>query len=216
MHQYLRADIPRTSSHVAVWADEVQKSHKPFGPVEPRHSHWDAEGHFVLQYPTDAHARNIRPYLVPMLLVSRGHSDVQLVKNPEEAVEYLSSATKYVTKQAGLIRAPHVDSSWGAVRAITDMFRPSEAELWPSLAKQGTCYLHNVGNVRPIFGPTLEHGGKHELFQKYLRCTVRSESVTFLEWLRQYKTSGLMAVRWRRQGLRTVAMQYHAVGLFVL
>jgi hypothetical protein len=210
VHQYLRADIPRTSSHVAFWADEVQKSHKPFGPVEPRHSHWDAHGHFVLQYPTDAHARNIRPYLVPMLLVTRGHSDVQLVRNPEEAVEYLSSATKYVTKQAGLIRAPDVDSSWGAVRAITDMFRPSEAELWASLAKQGTCYLHNVGNVRPIFCPTLEHAGEHELFQKYLRCTVRSESVTFLEWLRQYKTSGLMAVRWRRQGLRAVAMQHRS------
>ena len=208
IEHYLRAHIPADSGHVAFWADQVQGSHMPFGAVEPRRTHWDAQGRFVMHYPLQSHTRGLRPFLMPMLLVTRGHSDVQMVQDPASAIEYLSNATKYVTKNAGLLMMPECGSGWGAVRILTEMHRPSEAELWTSMCKQGTCYVHDVGSMRTILAPALMHAAGHVLLQKYFHCRIRPETMSFLEWLRAYKTAGPVAVPWKGARMKAVAMQY--------
>ena len=149
-----------------------------------------------MHYPEDAYAANYRPFFIPMLLVTRGHSDVQVVRSGEDAIEYLATACRYTTKAAGVSHRHlmHHDSGFSAVRTIAEMHRPSEAQLWASLKGEVTCYLNTRGShTHPIIAPSFGYADRHEQFQKYLRCQIRSEDIDFLQWLRIYDTRGDVA-----------------------
>lgn len=207
------ACLPSSDAHLAYWAKEVQGSHEAFGKVELRPTHWNAKGNLVLHYPEDAVSRGLRPYLATMLLVTRGHSDVQIANDPAEAIEYLTAATRYSTKTAGSLASHALHrsaTSWGAVKLVTSLHRPSEAELWALLTRRRACFLSFVGNATsPVIAPTLAFAESHELFQRYLLCGQRDDDTTFLVWCRTFNTSCEPARPWQRMRDRhAVALRY--------
>lgn len=217
IHHSLLAHCPTDYAEVSYWMHEVQRSHAPYmDEAENRPTHWTLNGNLVVHYPLSSVEARLRPVHKISLLSLRGHQDWQVtVGDQTAAVEYLTSKMRYASKQGQkLSHLKHHRTGFSAARAFVETYRPHEAEIWASLSRMRVCIGTALSNMQqPIFAPTFDNHRAHDLFLKYLTCTIRSDAISFLEWLRMYdyhKTPVTLRRR-RIHEIRPIALRYNYI-----
>ena len=147
------------------------------------------QGPLVLYYHQHSVDHGIRPFAHALLRVSRGHVDLQLLTNDEEAVEYTLKTVQYPTKPANSLGLESIlcrESGYSAARYAVDSYRPGHAESMMGLLQGPGPSVHAQTNFTgavcaPIRGFVAEHGP----FQTAWSCQARREKCCFIDCLRR-------------------------------
>ena len=108
------------------------------------------QGPLVLYYPQHSVDHGIQPFAHVLLRVNRGHMDLQLLTNGEEAVEYILKTVQYTTKPAsslGLESMLCCESDYSAARYAVDSYRSgqgSASRSWTIRARSNQFYWSNL------------------------------------------------------------------------
>ena len=192
-HEFIRADIPSSHTELAYWVNKLQPSDKPAYclNLQSEESFFRLEnGKNVqhLKYPAIEFALHLRAYIATVLPALKCRMDYQTTDGIGMLLRYVTS---YVTKSHD---STTIDSMYsykleGRQAAVRYLMRntPAEPEMCFFLFSKKVAW---AGSRTKRFSPPTSHDVNNDkTVLKYWKRDKNFESLSMIEWLRQFDTS---------------------------
>ncbi len=192
-HEFIRADIPSSHTELAYWVNKLQPSDKPAYclNLQSEESFFRLEnGKNVqhLKYPAREFALHLRAYIATVLPALKCRMDYQTTDGIGMLLRYVTS---YVTKSHD---STTIDSMYsykleGRQAAVRYLMRntPAEPEMCFFLFSKKVAW---AGSRTKRFSPPTSHDVNNDkTVLKYWKRDKNFESLSMIEWLRQFDTS---------------------------
>ena len=150
-----------------------------------------ATGVLHLHHPADAHAAHVRAYLPDVLGALQCHMDVQMGDGRGMLLQYAASYNAKFSDQFATAWLNEEATDFQLARKVLMEYRPLEPEMWLQLAGQQFRQVLQTGVLRRVVVHPPWAGFPPSRWESlYTTCAWRSESYTFLEYMRQCNQSG--------------------------
>ncbi|OLQ05723.1 hypothetical protein AK812_SmicGene11056 [Symbiodinium microadriaticum] len=144
-----------------------------------------------LHHPADAHAAHVRAYLPDVLGALQCHMDVQMGDGRGMLLQYAASYNAKFSDQFATAWLNEEATDFQLARKVLMEYHPLEPEMWLQLAGQQFRQVLQTGVLRRVVVHPPWAGFPPSRWESlYTTCAWRSESCTFLEYMRQCNQSG--------------------------
>eukprot|EP00913_Durusdinium_trenchii_P012784 g12002.t1 len=196
-----------------------QRDYRDSGvPVREEPSAWDERlGKALLYHSEEDKALHIRPFFPQTLGITKCHEDVQQPDGNGAVLRYV--ATYSLKFSDGMDREWLSDhaSDYSVARRVLFSYHPLEPEMWLTLAQGRFPQVDYTGSLVELTVPLPSTEKKPKALHNYEQSTWRSESMSFLEFLRRANADGRI-IRYIRDAhqqyvLDAVAQAMQATGM---
>ncbi|OLP81254.1 hypothetical protein AK812_SmicGene38227 [Symbiodinium microadriaticum] len=199
----LRADIPDATTepelHDLVRGSQLDWDDSAWPRRDGPTVFDEVAGVLHLHHPADAHAAHVRAYLPDVLGALQCHMDVQMGDGRGLLLQYASTYTAKFSDQFATSWLNEEATDFQLARKVLMEYHPLEPEMWLQLAGQQFRQVLQTGVLRRVVVRPPWNGCPPGHWESlYMTCAWRSETCTFLEYLRQCNKSGEKRTNKRR------------------
>lgn len=189
--QWLSAAVPEREGCWRAAVLRQQQSNVKHSEVVDETEWISKQGEFELRVERNMEAvqLGIRTYSLPLCLAYLCHQDVQCLRRTSKACVYMAKMCSYISKQYGDLDdnwLKHCGSGFHAARVLLNAVKPSEAQMMQFLERGGAYILSH--EKKRCLVPHPEEPTLNRDYVHYLQCRERTESMTYLEWMRAFRT----------------------------
>ena len=133
---------------------------------------------------------NSRVCIAPLALSYLCHSDVSVVAHPGAVTDYMGKLCRYASKDISGLQEDWLDTCASGLQAARLYLRTAQPSIMKQLGmlREATNVHFSCARKEVFLNPPCDLF-RDELARKYMRCSIRGEQISYLQWLRAFNTS---------------------------